>query len=127
MEKCNNCEKEFKNKKALLAHMVMHKPHKENGQIKLKKERKFKYEQAPKRCEECNEILSYEKAILQKFELAKAISYREFLAIKNQFKVKNQLILPLAYKHDLFMANNVLEKFTVHFMDIGKMYYTHSI
>lgn len=66
MEKCNNCEKEFKNKKALLAHMVMHKPHKENGQIKLKKERKFKYEQAPKRCEECNEILSYEKAILQK-------------------------------------------------------------
>lgn len=69
----------------------------------------------------------FEKAILQKFELVKSISYREFLAIKNQFKVKNQLILPLAYKHDIFMANNVMEKLTIHFMDIGKMYYTHSV
>lgn len=70
---------------------------------------------------------NFENAILQKFELDKSISYRDFLIIKNKFGVKNQLILPLAYKHDIFMANNVMEKLTIHFMEIGKMYYTYTI
>ncbi len=71
--------------------------------------------------------IAFEEAILKKIESNKSISYREFLVIKNKFKVKNQLILPLAYKHNVFMLNNILEKFTIHFIDIGKMYYTYSI
>lgn len=64
---------------------------------------------------------------MQRFEIDETLSYRDFLSVKNKFRVKHQLILPLAYKHDFFMANNILEKLTIHFMDIEKMYYTHSI
>ncbi len=69
---------------------------------------------------------SFEKAILHKFETTKSLSYRDFLIIKNKFGVKNQLILPLAYKHDIFMANNILEKLRIHIIEIGKFYYTTS-
>lgn len=70
---------------------------------------------------------NFENAVIKKIEAEKSLSYREFLTIKNKFRVKNQLILPLAYKHDIFMANNVLEKLSIHIIDIGKIYYTHSV
>ncbi len=111
MKKCEICQKEFKNKMALAGHIAYHKPH-DNGQTKLKKERKFKYEQNPKRCEECNEILSYEKAMLQKQKFCNhscAAIYNNKRKIK---KEKNKCLnCGKETRHDMFCNRKCLQEY----------------